>query len=161
EGVTRTTVDSSHKEAWVYFDFDRREEIAAVDAAGDRRLLWELAFQRFKIISNGGVSGAGVVVVAQLSGVSLAEVIQPPSEGFAGDAPDGPDDNSDVDSTFLAGDGWYSYHLLQHKVLARENTVYVVRTSADAFFAMQILSYYDAAGSAGHLSFAWKWLNPP
>ncbi len=159
DGLTRTTVDATHKEAWVYYDFDTRQEVSAGDAAGT--LDWDLAFQRFKIISNGGVSGAGSVAVAVLQGGDFESLTRAPADGYLTDEADGPDDNSDVDSAFLAGDGWYSYNLLQHKVLPRPELLYVVRTSQAKYFALKLVAYYDAAGSGAKPSFDWKWLSAP
>jgi hypothetical protein len=157
-GVTRTTVDASHKEAWVYFDFDTLQRIAAPQAAGTSD--WDLAFQRFKIISNSGVSGTGSVAVAKLQETDFEVLGVQPGNGYATDEPDGPDDNAEVDNAFLAGDAWYAYDLLTHKVLPRERLVFAVRTSTGRVLALRMVAYYDAAGSGARPTFDWKWLSP-
>ncbi len=159
DGVTRTTVDATHRESWVYFDFDGLAQVGAADAAGGKS--WELAFQRFKIISNSGISGAGDVAVAVLPGQTLGGLTRAPADGYLTDAADGPDENTDLDSAFLVGDGWYAYDLGQHKVLPREALVYVVRTSEGRYFALQLVGYYDAAGTGAKPSFDWKWVAGP
>lgn len=156
EGATITHVDATHKESWVYFDLDTQQEVPASQAIGSTE--WDLAFQRFKIISNGGVSGPGPVEVAALPDADFAGLTQAPKEGYLRDAPDGDDGNQDVDSAFLIGDGWYAYDLLAHKVLPRP-IVYVVHTDR-AYFKLQLLAYYDEAGTAARPTLKWSPLAP-
>lgn len=155
---TLTRLDASRDTAWVYLDLDTGEQVPAAMAAGDGE--WDLAFQRFRIISNGGVSGVGQTTVAALVGTELEAVSQAPRDGYWADQPDGPDANEDVDSAFLVNEGWYRYDLLAHKLSPRDN-VYVVRTGRGAYFKLRLLSYYDQAGSAARLSLLWAQLSPP
>ena len=76
------------------------------------------------------------------------------------DEPDGADSNSDVDSAFLKDDGWYLYDLVKHRLQARD-IVYVVHTGDGAYFKLQPLAYYDAAGNAGVISFDFALVLPP
>ncbi len=157
DGATLSRVDATHKEFFVYLDLDAQREIPSAEAVGTTE--WDLAFQRFKIISNSGVSGVGAVEVAVLPGMAFDQVIEAPGLGYQQDLPDGADDNADVDSAFLEGDGWYSYDLLAHKVTPRSN-VYVVHTPS-GFYKLQLLAYYDQAGTGGKVSFAWARLASP
>src|SRR5262249_33252989 len=52
DGALLTRVDASAKEALVYLDLDTRAELDAGTALETQA--WDLAFQRFKIVSNGG-----------------------------------------------------------------------------------------------------------
>lgn len=158
DGVTKTYVDASAKEAWVYFDFDSGRELGADEAFSGGG--WDLAFQRFKVITNSGVSGSGDVATAVLEGASFDAVDRAPLTGYQRDRQDGADANSDLDSPFLEGDGWYAYNLLEHRLAPRE-VVYVVKTTEHTFLKVQMLGYYDAAGSPGQLSFRWKPVAPP
>ncbi len=156
--ATVTRVDASNKTAWVYLDLDTREQVSASAAAGQPE--WDLAFQRFRIVSNGGVSGSGQTEVAALLDTGFDDVARAPREGYVTDRPDGPDANEDVDSAFLEGDGWYAYDGLAHKLSPRNN-VYVVHTDRGRYFKLRLLSYYDDAGAAGHLSFRWAQVQAP
>lgn len=158
DGVLRTEVDASSKEAWVYFDLDTAKELPVSQALEAQA--WDLAFQRFKIISNSGVSGPGSVAVAALPDESFESLTRAPAEGFQPDEPDGDDGNTDVDSAFLEGDGWYVYDLVKHRLQARDG-IYVVRTGAGAYFKLQMLAYYDENGTAGRVSFDWAPIDPP
>jgi len=155
-GVWQTVADASQKEFWVYLDVDNSKEIPGAEALGTKE--WDLGFQRFKIISNSGVDGVGDVEVAVLPGQDFDTLSTAPETGYLRDAPDGPDSNTDVDSAFLVNDGWYAYDLLKHKVAPNPN-VYVVHT-AHAYYKLKLMAYYDAAGTAGKITFLWAPLSP-
>lgn len=150
-------VDATHKESWVYVDMIQQQDVKASEAVGQNT--WDLGFQRFKIVANSGVDGSGETEVAALEGGDFDAITTAPATGYLRDAADGPDSNGDVDSAFLKDDGWYSYSLTQHKLAARD-VLYVVHTRGQ-YFAMKMLSYYDAAGTGGKLSFRWKKIAAP
>lgn len=145
DGVTRTTVDATARDAWVFVDLDSKAEVTPEAAT------WDLQLQRFKIFSNSGAHGEGGVGVAVLPEGTFEELRAAPAENmFQVDV----DVDGENDSPFLAGDGWYRYDLLEHRLAARD-TVYVVRSTGGAYFKMQFLEYYDSAGSAGVVAFRW------
>jgi hypothetical protein len=150
-------VNAGEPQSWVYVDLDEQRQIPGVDAVGS--VGWDVGFQRFRIISNGGVSGVGPVEVAVLPGQDFGALTAAPASGYAQDAADGPDDNQDIDSVFLAGDGWYLYDIFNHGVNPRDN-VYVVHTD-HAFWALKVLAYYDETGTAARLRLEVKALAPP
>ena len=154
-----TRLDASDREGWVYFDFESGERLTPNDAGADAD--WELAFQRFHILSNGGVSGPGGVAVAPLAGARLADVTSAPADGYVADQPDsGADDDDVAESAFSDGDGWYAYDENTNRLSPRD-IVYVVRTASGAHYELQMLGYYSSAGSSGHPSFTWAQLPAP
>ncbi|HEY0715550.1 MAG TPA: HmuY family protein [Polyangia bacterium] len=155
--VTETVVDASGDAQWVYLDLDRGAAVTPSDPGFERT--WDLGFQRFKIKSNGGVSGGAGVEVALLTDATLTSITNAPATGWALDAPDGPDTNADPDYVFNQGATWFAYDPATHLLVARPN-VYVVQTGDGNAYALQILRYYDGAGTAGHLTFRWKPLLP-
>ncbi|HVG61941.1 MAG TPA: HmuY family protein [Hyalangium sp.] len=156
DGTFVTTVDASSSEKWIGLDLDHRQE---ANAAEDK--LWDIAFQRFHIRVRGGASGTGNVAVAVLPDVNLAQVSQAPAERYTTDAADGDDSNSELDTAFeTAAEGWYSYNVGTHKLSPRER-VYVIRTDEGAFFKVQILEYYDSAGTPAILQVHWGSVQPP
>ncbi len=157
-GVWKTKVDASSKEGWTYFDLDDRAELGVDEAFSTQA--WDLAFQRFKIITNSGVSGPGAVGVVALKNASFDAVSAAPQQEYLADRPDGSDGNGDVDSVFLEGDGWYAYDLIKHK-LAPNRVVYVVQSGAGRYFKLEMLGYYDDAGTAGVLTFRWAEVPAP
>lgn len=156
-GVTRTQVNATNQNAWVYLDLDGPAEVPAGEAVGATQ--WELAFQRYRIISNGGVSGVGSAEVAILPGADFDSLTVPPASGYLRDAPDGSDSNNDLDSAFLLGDGWYAYDFNEHR-LAPRDVVYVLKTDT-GFFKLKFVAYYSEAGSSAYPAFLWAPLAPP
>lgn len=141
---TITTVDATDEDVWVRLDLDARAE---TDADGP----WDLGLQRFRVELDGGSSGSGEVEATIVDGTAFDAVHEAPADGYSTDAPDGDDDDSDPDWVFA---DWYDYDPQTH-VLTPKDRLYVVHTGADGYFKLQILDYYDDAGSAGYLTFQW------
>ena len=144
---TLTSIDASDAEAWVRFDFDACER---VEEDGP----WELAFQRFHIAINGGVSGSAGLEAGWIEGVGLDDVEALPEDfEWASDEPDADDDG---EAELVFGD-WYDYDIATH-VLSPKLRVYVLRSTEGTNFAVQIEDYYNEAGSSGHVALRWKLL---
>lgn len=161
DGSWETLVDASSTTAWSYLDFETGLAVTPSDPTNERT--WDVAFQRFKIISNGGVSGMGGALVARVTDTPFANITQAPEGGYLADAPDGDIDRDDTaDSAFTNGENdWYNYDVATHQVSPREDITYIVRTPEMHFFKVQIRAYYDAAGSPGFLRFHWAAVLPP
>jgi len=157
DGSDTVNIEATAKEAWVYVDMAGKKDVPASESVGTTA--WHLAFQRFKIMTNSGVSGPGSVEVAALPGQDFDALTQAPGGGYSQDRADGPDGNADLDSPFLEGDGWYLYDLSVHKVTPRDIT-WVVHLP-EGYFKMRLLDYYARAGTAGTLKFRWAPLLPP
>ncbi|MCP3103616.1 HmuY family protein [Myxococcus sp. K15C18031901] len=155
DGSITTVVDASGRDAWIGFDLDTGTQVAA-----DTDAVWDLSFQRFGIRSRGGVNGTGGVEVALVKGQTFAQITQAPATGYAVDAADGDDEGTDPDTVFQAGEGWYVYDLATHKLSARDQ-VYIVRTDSKAYFKVQLLSYYDDAGTPAILKLQWAKVTAP
>jgi hypothetical protein len=152
DGGFTTRVDASASDIWVYFSFESSAQVVPLDPQTSND--WDLAFQRFHIITNGGASGNGGASVAVLADQTFAGVVAPPAEGYVVDQPDGDDSDTLVDSAFEEGDGWYAYDETTNRLSPRPS-VYVIRTGRGAHYKLSILDYYDEAGSSGHPSFSW------
>lgn len=141
-------INATSAEQWVYLDLARGRTVNVTgDPAASRA--WDLAFRRFAIKQNGGVSGSGGVETAVAQG-TFDSVTEPPSEGFASDAPDGADDDLEPDYLLSTGDtGWYDYDTTTHTLSPRAQ-VYVVRSVDGYPFKLVVLNYYSAAGTSGH-----------
>jgi hypothetical protein len=147
DGSFTTTLDATSATEWIHVDLDEDTEATASGP-------WDLRFQRFHISTNGGVSGDAGVEVARLDGVSFESVTIAPTSGWTTDQEDGDDENLDPDYAFEQGDRWYSYDVMLH-VLTPRPIVWVVRTSSDSLIKLEILRYYDAAGTAGWFTYRW------
>ncbi len=149
DGVTRTTVDATDGLAWVYVEAD--DDLAELDGP---RPGWDLAFSRQRVQLNGGVSGDGGVEVAILPAARLEDVTAAPADGWVADGADDGDDNQEPEYAF---DAWFSYDPDTH-VLTPQDLVFVVRTSEARHVAIEVVSYYDDAGSSGWFTLRWKLL---
>ncbi|MCE9669380.1 HmuY family protein [Myxococcus stipitatus] len=155
DGSITTVVDSTSRDVWIGFDLDTGTQVAA-----DKDEVWDLAFQRFGIRSRGGNNGTGGVEVAVVTDKTFAQITQAPATGYLVDAADGDDEGTDPDTVFQANGGWYAYDITTHKLVAREQ-VYVVRTDSKAYFKVQMLSYYDDAGTPSILALRWAKVAAP
>jgi len=153
-----TTVNASCEENWVYLNLDETSEV--VPKAPEDNEDWDLAFQRFKIKSNGGISGSQDVRVAVVSDTDFEDLIEAPQTGYLSDAEDSDDEDEDPDFTFLAPEPWYNYNEETH-ILTPKDHIYVVQSTSGEYFKIQITDYYDDAGTSGYLKFIWDTLLAP
>jgi len=140
-----TVVDATSYTDWIYADF---ETGTAVDATA----AWDLRFQRFHISTNGGVSGTGGVEVAPIA-AAFADVPQAPTDGYITDVAD-TDADGVPDYAFDQGDSWYDYDETSH-VLTPRPVVWVMKTAGGATLKLEILKYYDPAGSPAWFTLHW------
>ncbi|WP_342379117.1 HmuY family protein [Myxococcus stipitatus] len=155
DGSITTVVDATSKEAWIGLDLDTGEQVSAAQDA-----VWDLSFQRFGVRSRGGVNGKGGVEVAVLPAQDFTKLTQAPVSGYSVDADDGDDEGTDPDTVFQANGGWYAYDVASHKLTARQQ-VYVVRSDSKAYFKVEMLSYYDDAGTPAMLKLRWAKVSAP
>lgn len=161
DGTLETLADASSTTDWQYLDLETGLAVTPADPAAERT--WDLAFQRFAILSNGGASGGGGGLVARIEGSSFEAITRAPEDGWIADAVDGPVDRDEVnDSAFTNGtNDWYDYDVATHALTPRTDVAYVVRTPEAHYFKVQVLGYYDGAGSPGFLRFVWAPVLPP
>ena len=158
ENETVTTVNASCENNWIYLNLSEKSE-ATPDTPQDSDL-WDLGFQRFKIKSNGGISGSENVLIAVVTDTTFETLTQAPESGYLSDAEDSDDEDEDEDYPFLAPNAWYSYDEETH-LLTPKNQVYVVQSVSGTFFKIQIIDYYDDAGTSGYPKFKWGPLQAP
>ncbi len=158
-GVARSaTIDASDYDLWVYLDLESGLFVNPTDSGSGARmnmeapedsLDWDLAFQRFKVKSNGGISGNGGVEGVRLDGVDFAALVKAPTSGYIVDAEDSDDVDTDPDYIFLGETPWYDYAGAPTHALSPADAVYVVRSVEGNYFKVQFTAYYDASGTSG------------
>lgn len=158
DGSLGTVVDATDMNAWQQFDLDTG---TAVEGDGG----WDLAFTRFKIKTNGGVTGQGGVFVVALEGQSFDDLTKAPNMGFAADQVDSVGDAGDADmdpdNVFNSGDAdWYDYNVMTHELSPKDIT-YVFASTERRFFKFRIDQYYDSKGTPAKFNFHWKQIEPP
>ena len=159
DGVRQARVDARSEDTWVYMSLPQGKAVPA-EEAGDPTA-WDLALQRFNFKLNGGASGSGSAAVALLPGAAFDDVTEVPADAmFLSDQPDA-DGNGREEYVMSIGDTrWYAYNLTTH-VLTPKELVYVVRGADGNHYKLEMLGYYDMAGTDGYPLFRWAPLAAP
>ncbi|HEY0253078.1 MAG TPA: HmuY family protein [Kofleriaceae bacterium] len=137
DGSFTTIVDSTSETEWTNFDFETK---ANLDASG----AWDLRAQRFHISTN----NAGNAKVAPLAQTFAATTTAPTDPAAY------LQDTDAATYAFDEGDSWYDYNVDTH-VLTPKPLTYVVQTDGGSTVKLEIIKYYDAAGTSGF--FTWHW----
>jgi hypothetical protein len=149
DGSSHVLIDATNKSASIYFDLDEGRELKTDEALETNG--WDLAFQRYTVTMNGGGGNpTGQVRVAVLVGQGWDTLATAPTEGYQQDA-------SEPVFNGVAG-GWYTYDLVKHRLVARDELLYAVQSSTGRFFKLQMLSYYDDTGTPARLSLRYQQL---
>lgn len=145
DGSFITVVDARDEARWKHLDFESRAEVDAASPA------WDLGLLRFNIATR--------VEVAPLAGADFDAVTVAPASGYVGDG----DDADPMDMETMPGyafDLWYAYDMTTHVLTARD-VLYVVRSAEGNYFKVQLLDYYDDAGTAGYVALRWAPVSAP
>lgn len=157
DGVIETVVDATSETEVQYLDLETGLARTPTDPLDS--VEWDLGFRRYYVITNGGASGSGGGAAARLPGIAWDAVTEPPETGWLADAPDiEEDEDTGPDTAFNGGvdsvHDWYDYEASSHRLSPRDVT-FVVRTVEGNFFKVEILGYYDEAGTPGVLRLRW------
>lgn len=134
-GPSIITVDA-RADAFAYFDFSSGSVVESPDPLG-----WDLAFQRFTILANGGPDYAGRGGILDLGVTSLDSVTTVPTSGYSGNTA-----GREVSNAATAQ--WYEYSWTSH-VLSPKPMIFAVRTADSRYAVFEILSYYCPTAQAG------------
>ena len=148
-------IDASNREEWVYFDLD-----FSFDPLDQEEDGWDLAFQRFKVKSNGGISGEGEVEVAILDDIDFEDLTEAPSALYLVDQDDSDDDGDTPDYVFNTEGEWFEYDLSTH-TLSPRSQVYVIHSTDDQYFKLSFLDYYNDVGDPALIKVMIAQINPP
>jgi hypothetical protein len=133
-GVVRLSIDATIKNSQVYVDLDEGREMKADVAFSTNQ--WDLAFKRYEVFLNGGSgNNTGKVWGLELTGQDFDALTRAPVEGYA------------QDGTKQVMGGWWDYDAISHRVLTRNDIVYVLISSEGKYFKLKMLGYYDSAGT--------------
>ena len=134
-GPSVVTVDGRVNE-FAYFDFSTGSVVESPGPLG-----WDLAFQRYTILANGGPNFAGQGGILDRGVTSLDSLTTVPTNGYAVNT-----GGREVTNPAIAR--WYEYSWTSH-VLSPKPNVFAVRTADGRYAVFQILSYYCPAAQAG------------
>lgn len=163
-GSYTTTVNASSACAWIYLSL--KSNGVAVDSSAQ----WDIAFKRYNVATNSGTSGSGsggacdsgsTNFAATYNGSECTAVVDVKLSSAGG----GPvSASSESINPVLAAPldlspmppgygAWYTY---SNTILTAKTNVYIVTGSDGSKYALQMLDYYNAAGTSGYPKFQWK-----
>jgi hypothetical protein len=155
-GVFHVRINASNKNKWVYYAFGKEESLTPELPTRDES--WHLAFRRYFIKSNSGISGIGETTVALLRDQAFEKITQAPKEGYLADEK-GKNDQEPLSAFGREGE-WYYYDLLRHVLSPRPEFLYIVKTK-EQYYKVQMLKYYDDNGNSGFPSFRYAAIAAP
>ena len=133
---------------WVYFDFSRR---SVIPDAARRSLDWDLAFQRHRILTNGGATNpAGQGGVLDLGPQPLDSAFEVPLTGYVTDERPG-----DASRNRVLED-WYDYSWTSH-ILTPSDRTYAIRTADGRYAALRFVAYYCPGARPGCVTFLYAY----
>lgn len=149
-GVYETLADATAYDEWTYFTFSTGQEV--LPAAPETDASWDIAFERYLVKSDGGVSGVGGVVAAALLEQDFDALAEVPADvTWAEDVAD--DDDENQYPQYAMGD-WFDYAEENHEVTPTD-MVFLVQAVGGAIYKLQFTAYYDEAGTPAYIRFRW------
>lgn len=129
-------VDAKSRDKWTLVDFSTGKFHHVEDPEKVENLDWDMAFQRTKVITNGGATDSnGRVGVINKGSIDIDEVTEAPESGYIQDTRAWGNIRNDAIS------GWYNYRTRTHNIESQKN-VYIVRTAEGQYMKIKILNYY-------------------
>jgi hypothetical protein len=155
-------VNASGSTTWKYFSFAKNDTITVTDPLTSNE--WDLAFQRYRIRTNGGKAGSGMGSAANSykkgqTGFDALTAVSDTSTFFN-------DDNISIAvqqgyASYLVNPKLYTWFAIE---LAAQGTqivptdyVYIVKTADGKFAKVWFKSYYSATNVSGYVTFQYKY----
>ncbi|MBN1145172.1 MAG: HmuY family protein [Bacteroidales bacterium] len=155
--ATTIVINATNSNSWKYFSFDTNDTLTITDPSTSDA--WDLAFQRYRIRTNGGQSGSGqgcaansgltgqqgfdnlAQVADTLQFVQDDEITIAVQQGYA---------------TYLVNPelyNWFSMEMAtQGTQIVPSDTIYVIKTAKGDYAKVWFKSYYSAANESGHIT---------
>jgi hypothetical protein len=155
-------INATNSAKWKYFSFARKDTITITDPLNSNE--WDLAFQRYRVRTNGGLSGNGsgsaansylkeqsgfdaLKVVSDTASFSLdASVSIPVQVGYA---------------TYILNPELYTWFTIELTTGATQivpnDYIYVVRTGDGKYAKVWFKSYYSPANVSGYVTIQYKY----
>jgi hypothetical protein len=155
-------INSTGSTTWKYFSFEKNDTIIVTDPGTSAD--WDLAFQRYRVKTNGGKSGSGLGSAANSyqkgqTGFDNLKIVSDTAT-FATD-----------DDVIIAVQQGYATYIVNPKLytwftieLATQGTqivpsdyIYIVKTCAGKYAKVWFKSYYSATNLSGYVTFQYKY----
>jgi len=155
-------INSTKSTSWVYFSFETNDTVAVVDPSTSTS--WDLAFQRYRIKTNGGLSGTGQGSAANSyqkgqTGFDALKVVSDTSTFV-------PDESISIAvqqgyATYIVNPKLYTWFGLEFAAqgtqIVPSDYIYIVKTASGKFAKVWFKSYYSATNLSGYVSFQYKY----
>jgi hypothetical protein len=155
-------VKSTSSTAWKYFSFASNDTVTVSDPANSTA--WDLAFQRYRIKTNGGESGngEGSAALSYLKGQSGFDALKV--------VPDTTTFKTDVSIQIAVQQGyatyvvnpvlynWFSLEFAtQGTQIVPTDDIFIVKTATGKYAKVWLKSYYSATNLSGYVTFQYKY----
>lgn len=156
-------VKATGSTTWKYFSFASNDTINVADP--EHSTEWDLAFQRYRIKTNGGLSGIGSGSAANsyLKGQSGFDALKTVSDTSTFQT------DKEIQIAIIQGSApyiinpaiytWFSLELggSQGTQIVPTDYIYIVRTASGKYAKVWFRSYYSATNQSGYISFQYKY----
>jgi hypothetical protein len=154
-------INSTGSTVWKYFSFTTNDTLAVADPATSTS--WDLAFQRYRIRTNGGLSGNGAGSAASTSfkgqtGFDALKVVSDTATFV-------PDASISVAvqqgyANYIVNPRLYTWFSLEFaaqgtQIVPRDN-IYIVKTATGKYAKVWFKGYYSATNQSGYVTFQYK-----
>lgn len=155
-------VNSTGSTVWKYFSFADNDTVTVADPANSNA--WDIAFQRYRIKTNGGLSGNGLgsaantyqkgqtgfdalIVVSDTSTfINDASISIAVQQGYA---------------TYIVNPVLYTWFSLEFATqgtqIVPSDYIFIVKTSSGKYAKVWFKSYYSPENISGYVSFQYKY----
>jgi hypothetical protein len=155
-------INSTASTAWKYFSFATNDTVSVTDPATS--MAWDLAFQRYRIKTNGGLSGKGSGSAANSfnkgqTGFDALTII-PETTTFAADASISIAVQQGY-ATYVVNPALYTWFTLEFATqgtqIVPSDYIYIVKTATGKYAKVWFKSYYSATNLSGYVTFQYKY----
>lgn len=147
---------------WKYFSFATNDTVTVTDP--EHSNAWDLAFQRYRIKTNGGKSGTGSGSAANSyekgqTGFDLINVVSDTATFVS-------DDTLHIAvqqgfATYIVNPVLYTWFTLEFATqgtqIVPSDYIYIVKTSSGNYAKVWFKSYYSATNQSGYVTFQYKY----
>ncbi len=156
------TVNSTGSTVWKYFSFEKNDTVTISDPASS--LEWDLAFQRYRIKTNGGKSGSGMGSAANSykkgqTGFDELKVVSDTATFITDELV-----NIAVQqgyASYILNPKLYTWFSIQTASqgtqIVPSDFIYVVKTANGKYAKVWFKSYYSATNQSGYVTFQYNY----
>jgi len=155
-------INSSSSTVWKYFSFEKDDTVTITDPLNSKE--WDLAFQRYRVKTNGGESGNGMGSAANSykkgqAGFDALTLVSD-TASFTEDTPVQIAVQQGY-ATYIVNPElytWFSIEMAaQGTQIVPSDFIYVVKTADGKYAKVWFRSYYSATNASGHVTIQYKY----